>query len=339
MRNNGGMAELPPSLLVYAAGGTIGMHDAGAGLVPDPAFPAALEELVAAVCTPLGVDFRINHQNPPIDSSNATAETAPRLAAAVRARARMVKPRGIVILHGTDTLAYTAARLAFEFDGLGVPVVFTGSQLPYGADASDARANLGLAIRTALRASPSAPVSIAFGGQLLPAVRATKHQSEAHDGFRAERPLAPQPAGVTQLERHASSDGAPRPAARIISFRFVPGVTTDDLRAAVGGEPDGLILECYGTGGAPITAPGMRDALRDVSASIPVVAVSQCATGHVDFNRYAVGRALQETGVIDGGDLTLEAAIGKLGWLTDRGIASELISEAMLQNLVGERSV
>ena len=338
MRDNGRMADPRPSVLVYATGGTIGMHDGGAGLAPDPAFPAALERMVETVCAPLGADFRINHQNPPLESANASAETAPRIAAAVRARARMVRPRGVVILHGTDTLAYTAARLAFEFDGLGVPVVLTGSQQPYGAAGGDAAANLGLAVRAALRAAPGSPVSIAFGGSLLPAVRATKYQTDQHEAFRAERPLAPDAQGTARVAASAAPDeGAPRPAARVLSYRFVPGVTAGDLRAAIGGGPDGLVLECYGTGDAPMSAPGMAEAVRELCAALPVVAVTQCATGGVDFARYAVGRLFATCGVIDGGDLTLEAAIGKLSWLLDRGVGGEALDDLMRLNLVGER--
>lgn len=333
-----------PSVLVYATGGTIGMHDTGRGLSPDPGFPAVLEEMTARICDPLGVDFRINQQSPAIDSANAAADTAPRIAAAVRARVRTVRPRGVVILHGTDTLAFTASRLAFDCDDLGVPVVVTGSQLPHGAEGSDALANLSLAIRASLRAKPGAPVSIAFGGELLPAVRATKFHTEALGAFRAERPLAAGREGTAgALAALPTDDGPPpagtaRGAARILSFRFVPGTTADDLRAAVGGGPDGLVLECYGSGDAPTGKPGMVDALREIRSQIPVVAVTQSAMGGVDFGRYAVARQLEACGVIDGGDMTLEAAIAKLGYLQDRGAQGAAIGALMTRNLVGERT-
>ncbi|MFC6234497.1 asparaginase domain-containing protein, partial [Leucobacter soli] len=146
------MREAPahaiPTVLVFATGGTIGMRRTEKGLAPDPRFPDALEEMVAEICGPIGAQSRINHLNPPIDSANADVDTAPRIARTVGARARTARPRGIVITHGTDTLAFTAARLAFELAELGVPVVLTGSQLPYGAEGSDAGPNLALAIRT-----------------------------------------------------------------------------------------------------------------------------------------------------------------------------------------------
>ena len=329
-----------PSLLVYATGGTIGMRATERGLAPDPDFAAVLERLVSSTCERLGADYRINHQTPPIDSANAGADTAPRIAAAVRARVRTLRPRGVVVLHGTDTLAYTAARLAFDLRDLGAPVVLTGSQLPHGAAGGDAEANLGHAMRVALRAAPDAPVSIAFGGELLPAVRSTKHHTDALDAFRAERPLAAGAEGVSAIGTGSAerADGAPRAAARVISFRFVPGTIAEDLRASVGGAPDGLVLECYGSGDAPTAKPGMADALRDVCATLPVVAVTQCALGGVDFARYAVGRQLEACGAIDGGDLTVEAGIAKLGYLLDRGVRGAELRDLMRRNLVGERT-
>lgn len=322
-----------PRLLVLATGGTIGMRETAAGIAPDPDFPEVLEDMLAEICEPLGIDWRVNHLQPPIDSANADADTAPRIARTLSARVRTQQPRGVVVLHGTDTLAYTGARLAFELSGLGSPVVLTGSQLPHGAEGSDARDNLSLAVRAAMRASRTAPVSIAFGGAIVPAVRATKHHSAALEAFRAELPLGGRPAGIPKLDD--GSRGAA--SARVISFRFVPGVTADDLRGAVAGAPDGLVLECYGSGNGPMDRPGMRDALREIAARIPVVAITQCtAGGGVDLARYAVGRELARTGVITGSDLTLEAAIAKLGWLIDRGAVGNILRDLLPINLIGE---
>lgn len=329
-------APLRPTVLVFTTGGTIGMHQTERGLAPDPHFPEALEEIVAEICARVGADFRINHLTPPIDSANADAGTAPRIARAVRARVNTHRPRGVVITHGTDTLAYTAARLAFELEGIGAPVVLTGSQLPHGDERSDAPNNLKLAITAALRAAPTAPASIAFGGALVPAVRAEKFQVNEFSAFRAERPLAPEP--VRNLDRLSTHTAVPSEPARVTSFRFVPGVTAADLRATLASSPAGLVLECYGSGNGPMSRPDMHTALREVAAAIPVVAITQCAVGTVDLTRYAVGRELASTGVIDGGDLTLEAAIGKLGFALDRGLAGSDLRGCMMHNLVGERT-
>ncbi len=324
-----------PAVLVFATGGTIGMHDTGRGLGPDPDFPDALEAVVAGICARAGADYRINHLTPPIDSANADAETAPRIARAIRARVNTHRPRGVVVTHGTDTLAYTGARLAFELADLGAPVVLTGSQAPLGEEGGDAPANLALAIAAAVRAKSDAPTSIAFGGALVPAVRAVKHHTTAAAGFRAERPLGADPAGIVTAP--APSDDAPSAPARVTTFRFVPGVLPEDLRAAASTRPDGLVLECYGTGNAPTAKPGMVDALREVCAALPVVAVTQCGDGAVDLERYAVGRELAATGVIDGGDMTVESAIAKLSFAVDRGTRGAALRRLLQTNLVGER--
>ncbi|WP_245907386.1 hypothetical protein [Leucobacter massiliensis] len=133
-------------------------------------------------------------------------------------------------------------------------------------------------------------------------------------------------------------DPPPAAPARVISFRFTPATTAEDLRASVGGRPDGLVLECYGTGNAPVSRPGMLGTLRELSAAIPVLAITQCALGGVDLTRYAVGRELEAAGVIDGGDLTLEAATAKLGYLLDHGHRGEGLRAALRANLVGERT-
>ncbi|WP_075201279.1 asparaginase [Leucobacter japonicus] len=326
-----------PSVLVFATGGTIGMRNTDGGLAPDPDFADVLEDLVDRICAPLGIDHRVNHLSPAIDSANADAETAPKIARAVRARVRTQRPRGVVITHGTDTLAYTAARLAFELADLGVPIVITGSQLPHGAPGTDAGDNLALAIRAAVKAAHGSPAAIAFGGSLLPAVRTTKHDSVSLTAFRAELPLAAHSSGVPPEAATPRGETASAPA-RVLSFRFVPAVTADDLRAAVGGGPHGLVLECYGSGNGPMARPGMLGTLRELCAALPVVAVTQCVTGGVDLDRYAVGRELAAAGVIDGGDLTVEAATAKLGYLLDRGFSGDELRRLMHANLVGERA-
>ena len=303
------------------------------GLAPDPDFEYALEEMVRTICEPLGIDYWINHLSPAIDSANADAETGSRVARAVRARVRTKRPDGVVITHGTDTLAYTGARIAFDLDGLGVPVVLTGSQLAHGAPHSDAPANLSLAIRAAVRASPDAPACIAFGGALIPAIRASKAHAEDLHAFRAERELGTGRTGVPVHLKKAATRLTP---ARTVLFRFVPGVIAEDLRAAASTQPDGIVLECYGSGNGPMSRPGMAQTLRDICAQLPVVAITQCATGSVDPGRYAVGSELAATGVIAGADMTVEAALAKLSFALDSGLEGDALRAFMAQNIVGE---
>lgn len=310
------------------------MHDTPAGLAPDPNFEDALEVLVGEICAPLNIGYRINHLNPAIDSANIDAQTAPRIARLIKARVAASKPRAVVVTHGTDTMAFTAARLAFDLANLGCPVVVTGSQRPRSHPQSDVRANLSLAIRAAVQANPEAPVSIAFGAQLLPAVRAVKTHTHKLDAFRAARELVPGHTGVPrELQQH--NDRAT--AARVISVRLVPALTAEDLLAAVGGNPDGLVIETYGAGNAPMAKPGFSEALRQIADKIPVVSVTQCAEGTVDTGLYAVGSQLAECGVIDGADMTLEAAVAKLSFGLDAGLEGAPLKSLFQLNLTGER--
>ena len=323
-----------PTVLIFATGGTIGMHDRGRGLELDPDFFEILEDRASQIAGRIGHRARVNQLQPAIESSNADEETAPKIARALRARVGAMRARAVVVTHGTDTLAYTAARLAFELADLGVPVVVTGSQFPHGAEDTDAFDNLELAIRTATQANPAAPVSIAFGGKVLPAVRATKSDADSRVAFRAERAFGAKPAGIPQTTAHAVD--TPQTISRVLSYRLTPAVTARDLLGATAGEPDPLVIECYGAGNAPMGKPGIPDALREIGKRMPVVAITQCAQGTVNTDRYAVGRQMASVGVIPGGDLTVEAAVAKLGYLIDQGASREQIDSLMQQNLVGE---
>lgn len=315
------------------------MHDIGKGLEIDPAFPEVLEERANEIAARFGHRARVNQLQPLIDSSNTDEETAPRIARAVRARVTAMRPSGVIVTHGTDTLAYTSSRLAFELADLGVPVAVTGSQLAYSVEPSDAFDNLELAIRTVTGnagGAPETPVSVAFGGSVMPGQRATKFDAEGLVAFRAERELGTAPRGIPAPA--AGSDAGRRTPARVISVRFTPALAARDLLAAIGGRPDGLVLECYGAGNAPMGKPGMADALHEIAASMPVVAITQCTHGAMDTNRYAIGRRFAASGVIPGGDLTVEAAIAKLGYLLDRGFTRDEIAALAPANLIGECS-
>ena len=345
--NDRGVAHRP-RILVVVAGGTFGMHETSRGLAPDPAFPSALERMLEsatadAALTALGkIATHTVFMKPAIDSSDADTGTALELATIVRDAANSLPGfRGAVIIHGTDTLAYIAARLAFELHDLACPVLLTGSQFPYTAAESDAGPNLLLALRAAASHpatyASAPPVRIAFGDAIIPAVRATKASSTSLDAFQASLPLAPEPQGVPRL-----SYSQVLSRARVITYPITPGLIADDLLAAVGGKPDGLILETYGSGNAPVSRNGVREALERIAEKIPVVAISQCRIGGVHLGRYETGTALAETGVIDGSDLTREAALAKLSFLLDRGVTHSAgsmgIEAYMQQNFIGESS-
>lgn len=229
---------------------------------------------------------------------------------------------GFVVLHGTDTMSYTASALSFMLTGLNKPVVFTGSQLPIGVMRTDGKENLISAIEIAADGVVN-EVTIFFQNYLLRANRTTKYNAEYFNAFRSENlePLAK--AGISIHYNHSLL--LPPPVAGtplcvepdfctdVASLRLFPGISQEQVRAVFGIDGlRGLVLETYGAGNAP-TKGWFVDELQGVIArGVVVLNVSQCASGSVDMSVYETGRCLQELGVLSGKDMTFECAITKL---------------------------
>ncbi|MGX1933167.1 asparaginase domain-containing protein [Microbacterium resistens] len=325
-------------LLVVYTGGTFGMRDEGHGLEAAADRESTLAALVRAA-DPSARPWRYLPIPRIIDSADADLTHALSIAATIRDH--VTGARGVLVVHGTDTLAYTAAVAAFALADVPIPIVFTGAQRPVDEPGSDAPANFTLAYRHADDGAPG--VRIAFGGSLLPAVRAVKRSADEDEAFAAFRPLAADAAGTAVLRsRLAALDprqrgGRPLPAVGLL--RVFPGLDARLVRAAADLYPDGLILECYGAGTAPTSDTALRQTIEDATrAGTPVVAITQCQTGTVQLRRYAVGAALHRAGAWDGYDLTADAALAKLGVLTALGLDADERRALFAINLVGEQS-
>jgi L-asparaginase len=321
-----------PRVQVLYAGGTIGMADSPAGRKPAdgllPRLRAAggerLEALAAA-----GISWELETLDPLIDSAEASPQTWRELAQAVRAAA--ARADGIVVLHGTDTLAASGAALSFALRGLARPVVLTGAQHPLGDPGGDAVGNVLLAIRAAADVQLR-EVAIAFGGRLLRANRGMKWSTEAHDGFvspnwpllgeadaagrlrlRPDALLDPDGTGAVALET------VPMPAARpsIGVLRMHPGLEVDRFAAWLAVRPlGGLVLHTYGSGNAPVAStPLVRVVERCIADGTLVVNVTQCPHGRVHPGGYATATPLAAAGVVGAADMTLDCALAKLDWL------------------------
>lgn len=336
-----GMGDVGPVLIVYA-GGTFGMKDFGHGLEAVPELREEVAALVAESDLTRGVSTDWDYVVPAqiIDSAEAGQSTAAELARLVRDRCALRTYRGVVVIHGTDTLAFTAARLAFSLADLAVPVVVTGSQLPLGAVDTDAVQNFCDAFVLVSEGS-SRGCTVVFGGKRLPAVRATKGSSEDLVAFVAHRELGENPSGVpAELAQRAAAGGSAPPAASVGLVKLFPGFSAAILEAALLAYPGGLVLECYGAGTAPIRTLGFLDAIRAaVARGTVVIAVTQCETGSVQLGRYAVGDELAAAGALGGLDLTVEAALAKLGVLLDAGCTPAELHDLMRRNLIGECTV
>jgi L-asparaginase len=229
--------------------------------------------------------------------------------------AELPKYDGIVIIHGTDTMAYTASALALLLGPIPKPVVLTGSQKPLVDVRTDARQNLVDAALVATLAVPE--VAIVMHSRALRGVRATKKDAWGFDAFDSPN-LAPlvelglevevAPHVRAPAEPLAPFDG--RLESRVLAVRVVPGLDPALLRGAVSAGVRGLVLEGYGTGNVPTTLIPVLEEARD--QGVVVVIVSQCLRGFVDLERYEGGALAQRAGAISAKDMTVEATVAKL---------------------------
>lgn len=312
------------SILLLHTGGTIGMVPTGRGLMPElGVVEAAVEQLL----TERGTDLRVEiiRLDPLIDSANATPADWNRLAAEIVARAD--HHGAILITHGTDTLAFTSSALTMALEGVNLPVILTGSMIPLGGQDSDGWANLRDALAASQTAEPG--VWIQFAGKLLRGPRARKIHSSAPDAFSAmlsDRP--PRREGDT-LRQHWFGQ------ARIAVVPVAPGCDMRVVGFAMD-HSDGVVLRCYGSGTVPDDPLLEQGLARAAERGIPVVAVSETLAGGTSLGHYAAGAVLLDHGVIDGRDMTLEAAYAKLSLALATVSGREVLSDFVETPLCGE---
>lgn len=308
-------------VMIIYTGGTFGMaHDANGVLVPFD-FALILEHL--PTLRNLFLELTVISFNNPIDSSNIQPQHWQTIAKIIFENYQ--GHDGFVVLHGTDTMAFTASALSFMLSGLTKPVILTGAQLPISEPRSDARENLitSLEIAAAKKEGKAIvpEVCIYFGNELLRGNRAKKTESMHFDAFQSENypPLAKagvkieyneaviQPPAKSELKLHDKLDPS------IAILKLFPGITEATVKALL--DISGLkaiVLETYGSGNAP-TTKWFIDLLKEaISKGVIVLNISQCPGGMVVQGKYETSKVLQEIGVLSGGDMTTEAALTKL---------------------------
>ena len=339
-----------PKILIIYTGGTIGMRrDANGTLVPFD-FNSIEEEFPSV--RQLNVDIEVDKKMTPIDSSNVTPERWAELARIIRDNYEACD--GFVVLHGTDTMSYTASALSFMLENLAKPVVFTGSQIPMGIMRTDGRENLITAIEIAASrrsdGSPMVPeVSLYFQNRLMRTNRTSKLSAEALNAFDSCNypPLAE--VGVNIF---FNDDDIIRPSAEtareplriseqmdenVVIVKLFPGITERTLRSMFAIEGlKGAVLETFGTGNAPTEEWFLETLAEAIGRGIIIVDVTQCRSGAVDMQLYETGLRLKKIGVVCGRDMTSEAAVTKLMWLLGKKLPKSDFLRELSKPLRGE---
>ena len=337
------------ALLLIYTGGTIGMKQ---DLQDQTLKPFDFREILKEVPELRKFAFKIDTYtfDPLIDSSDVEPGLWQRLAELIRTRYDLYD--GFIILHGTDTMSYSASVLSFMLDGLAKPVIFTGSQLPIGVPRTDGKENLisSVEIASAKDADGSAlvpEVCICFDSLLMRGNRTVKVNSEVFRAFQSPNypPLAE--AGINiryyrELIRKPQLPDCPFSAdtrldMRVSVLKLHPGITPQIVHDIVcSRETRAVILETYGSGNAP-TAPWFHEIIREAHMMDKIlVNVTQCLAGSVNMNLYATGKALEREGVVNGYDSTTEAALAKLFVLMGKSDDNAWVRARMAENLKGE---
>src|SRR5687767_7898397 len=322
--------------IVYT-GGTIGMERTRSGYRPRSgslqAQMADMPELKHASMP----SYTIHEYDPLLDSSNMTPREWIEIARDIEAN--YDRYDGFVVLHGTDTMAYTASALPFLISGLRKPVIITGSQIPLCEIRNDGRENLITSLM--LAASYDIPeVCLYFGGKLLRGCRSTKVSA---DGFAAfDSPNFP-PLGTVGIEIEVNRDLIRRDRKRrslevheltapvVSALRLFPGISSDLVRNVLRPPLQGLVLEAYGVGNGPDQNREFVAALEEATTrGVVIVDCTQCLEGTVNLHEYATGSALARAGVISGFDMTAEAALAKLFYLFSQGHSPARVKKEML---------
>ena len=322
-------------ILLLTTGGTIASVAGGEGLEPHRS--GIMEQQIDELRAYYDITVR---DIMCLDSSNIQPEQWQQIAEVVFASRNDFD--GIVISHGTDTMAYTASAVTFMLPGINLPVVFTGSQLPLLDVLSDGPGNLRTAF--AMAASGYSGVFLAFDRKVMRGCRAVKVRASGFSAFESVNARYAAQVSNRGLEVDESivptSDIAPQLLTQISKdvflLKLTPGLSPDIFDTLTSMGYRGIVVEAFGLGGINVLGSGLEGIRRAVEKGVSVVVTTQCLYDSSDLRVYQVGNKLLELGVIQGRDMTSEAAMTKLMWALGQGVSAKDMPALFAKSLAGE---
>lgn len=331
---------------IYIAytGGTIGMKKSSQGYIPVEGYITDVVNSLPELFRDEMPEFVINEYNPVIDSSNMSPNDWQVIANDIATNYDEFD--GFVVLHGTDTMAYTASALSFMLENLNKPVIVTGSQIPLSEIRSDGQANLLNALYLAAK-YPIPEVSLFFNNKLLRGNRSTKADSTGFNAFDSPNfdPLAT--AGI-QIKIEAGKVVAPSniEPLEVVTISgqpigvvtLYPGISHTVIANVLAQPVNALIVQSYGVGNAPQNSALIAELRNAHEREILIVNRTQCFRGQVNMDGYATGHVLKDAGALSAADMTLEACLTKLHYLLSQDLSYDQRRALFIENLKGERS-
>ena len=332
---------------IYVAytGGTIGMRKSEHGYVPVAGFLAQTLAQMPEFHRDEMPLFSVHEYPRLMDSSDMTPDDWNAIAQDIYQHYHQYD--GFVVLHGTDTMAYTASALSFMFANLSKPIIVTGSQIPLVELRSDGQVNLLNALYLAAN-YPINEVTLFFNNQLYRGNRATKADADGFDAFASPNAQPLLRAGIA-IERLTDDVQQSQPTETLSLTRIVPqpisvvtlypGINIDVIRNMLAPPARALIIKSFGVGNAPQRPELLQLLQQACERGVVIVNCSQCFKGRVNMQGYATGQALLDVGVVSGADMTLEATLTKLHYLFSQSLTPEQVRAQMLQSLRGELTI
>ncbi|MBO9490546.1 asparaginase [Endozoicomonas sp. G2_1] len=332
---------------IYIAytGGTIGMKASANGYIPVKGHLTEAINNMPDFHRQEMPDFTIHEYQPLIDSSNMTPADWQRIADDITKHYDSYD--GFIVLHGTDTMAYTSSALSFMFDRLSKPIIVTGSQIPFSQLRSDGQVNLLNALYIAAN-YPINEVGLFFNNKLFRGNRSIKAYADGFDAFDSPnlQPLLEAGINIKVLAGQLQPNNVEHSMVKVSKIiqqpigvvHLYPGISSQLIENVIQQPVKALILRSYGVGNAP-QDPALLACLAQANErGIIIVNCSQCIKGKVNMQGYATGNALSQVGVISGHDITLEAALTKLHYLFSQDYDNAQIKQLLSTSLRGELS-